>query len=626
MDSSSNQNKKVIFYAQRPEASAKLLDVLNKGLGKLNVEFSYQAFSQMNGESCNLAILLLPQEGDLENFKEILKKIQSETQRTLAIVDAKRKAIFEDQIKSTNVTQAIYFPVNSGSLLKTISSLLTPDIFNRNNLPYDLIRNIERNAIDLIPASMAHSHVCIPIKILDNHLHVAVTDPGDVRLLDLLRDRSSYLIKAHGVDSSTISKAIEIFYPLPGDDSASISKQSQSSNISFKAPPTPQAQETEGIAGMFNSIVAQAIKEKASDIHFEIQTTGLSLKYRVEGELRKIIAPPSSTHRSLVEHIKTLASLNLMEKNLPQEGAFQLRILNMDLHLRVSCVPTIQFEKIVVTIIKKEEFKLDINHLGFSSESLSLIRKYLSSPYGLVIVASPIRSGKSTTLYSMVQEIISEAKNIVSVENVIEFQLPGMTQFKLDPDKGFTAKIAMEHISYQDPDVVLIDPIRDHDTADSAIKFSLTGHQILAGISASGILHSFSQLRDLNVSSLTLGSALTMIIFQRLVKKICPYCKETHSISEELLPQLPKELQDNPLCFIGKGCARCNQTGYLGQTGVFEVLPIGKNLRQLLYQNRPLEEFQEVLDNSQWRDVKSMAFDLVQNGVTTIEQAISLHG
>jgi type II secretory ATPase GspE/PulE/Tfp pilus assembly ATPase PilB-like protein len=378
-----------------------------------------------------------------------------------------------------------------------------------------------------------------------------------------------------------------------------------------------------GIIKIVNMLISNAVREGASDIHVEPMEHELVVRNRVDGSLRRVFSPPRASHQAIVTRIKILSDLDIAERRLPQDGRMVVRMGNREIDIRVSILPTVFGEKVTLRILDKEAFEKSVANLGFTTKDLTVFRRNISKPYGMVVVTGPTGSGKSTTLYSAIQNTKSVARNTVTVEDPVEFHIDGVVQVNVNRKIGLTFAGALRSILRQDPDVVLIGEIRDAETADIAVKMSMTGHLVFSTLHTNDAAGSIARLVDIGVPPLLLASSLSLIVAQRLVKRICPKCKVEYSPSGELREQLHLD-RDDLTFYRGEGCVSCNGTGYSGRTGIFELLEVSREIRTMILRNAPTHEIQALAEQQGMRSLRQAGIQYALDGITTIEQVIAV--
>lgn len=504
------------------------------------------------------------------------------------------------------------------------------------NVPLAISRQYaaaDLNVVSLIPEHVARRYHCLALEKNENELVVSMTDVLNLHLLDSLRDLTDLSIKPVLGKLDDINVSIERFY-------RDIASHKDASNlISDLSDSVEYVQDTEGeddledvaaagaelgIIKLVNMLISNAVRDKASDIHIEPMEKELFVRYRIDGDLRKIMSPPKRSHQAIITRIKILSNLDIAERRLPQDGRMVVKMGLREVDIRVSILPSVFGEKAVLRILDKEAFEKSVMNLGFTSYDEGIFKSQIAKPYGMVIVTGPTGSGKSTTLYSAIQTVKNVTRNIITVEDPVEFHMDGVTQVHVNTRIGLTFGTALRSILRQDPDVVLIGEIRDDETADIAIKMALTGHLVFSTLHTNDAASSIARFIDIGIPPLLLGSSLNLIVAQRLVRKICTKCKVEYTPDDELLEQLNIDPAKKPRFFKGAGCVACNGTGYSGRTAIFELLAISREIRKMILRNASTIEIQDQAEKDGMKTLRKAGIEMALRGETTVEQVIAV--
>jgi type II secretory ATPase GspE/PulE/Tfp pilus assembly ATPase PilB-like protein len=348
------------------------------------------------------------------------------------------------------------------------------------------------------------------------------------------------------------------------------------------------------------------------------------LRFRIDGVLQEMMRPPKASHPGIVSRVKILSKLNIAEKRLPQDGRFTIRTTEKEIDVRVSVLPTIAGEKIVLRLLDKSGFAFSLTTLGFDEEQLMTFRRWIRQPYGMIIISGPTGSGKSTTLFAALQEIKSEEDNITTVEDPCEYHIPGVNQVQTKASIGLTFAHSLRSILRQDPDRLLIGEIRDEETADIAVKFSLTGHLVFSTVHANDAPSTITRLLDIGVPPFLAGSCLNLVMAQRLVRRICEHCRYEYEPDDSELDVLAvtRDFLKGRKFYRGRGCAHCRNTGYHGRTGIFETLEMKQNIRRLVYDNANQEDIRVAALSNGMAPLRDAAFRKIFKGVTTTHELL----
>jgi len=488
--------------------------------------------------------------------------------------------------------------------------------------------------VSLIPEHVARRCVCIALERQEDTLLVAMEDVLDLKLLDNLRDITDLSIKPVMAKRDDILGSLDRYYrditsqndasaivdTLSGPEVEYLKEKADEVNIEEAAA----AGAEQGVVKLVSVLIGNAIRDKASDIHFEPQENGFIVRYRVDGDLKQVMAPPKQLHQAMLARIKILSMLDIAERRLPQDGRMVAKIRNREVDIRVSILPSVNGEKAVLRILDKEAFEKSVSNLGFNQSNQKIFKAQITKPYGMIIVTGPTGSGKSTTLYSAVQQIKNVTKNIITVEDPVEFHMDGITQVQVNSKIQMTFAAALRSILRQDPDIILIGEIRDLETADIAIKMALTGHLVFSTLHTNDAPSTIVRFVDIGVPPLLLASALNLVIAQRLVRRVCSKCRMEYSPDPELIETLGLTNRKDIKFFRGEGCVSCNGTGYSGRIGLFELLNVSRDIRKMILRNATTMELQEKAVQEGMQTIRQAGIEKVISGETTIEQVIAV--
>jgi type IV pilus assembly protein PilB len=507
------------------------------------------------------------------------------------------------------------------------------------NIPYfSLGTGMLRPAVDqgleeLVPHDFAFKNTVLPLSRTLKSLTVAMVDPLDLLLIDNLKRITGCDINPVVATKSDISKAIEEFYgrfamlkkaveasyEVAGLDLTAEIKEMSDEELSLDKL-IARAEEAP-VVKLVDLIIRQAIDERASDIHIEPFKDKISLRYRIDGKLYEIPPPAKHLHMPIISRIKILSKLDIAEKRLPQDGAFLVKLEDRVVDLRISTIPTIYGEKVVMRILDRSQVLLDMNLLGFEPKQLELIRHAINLPYGLVFLTGPTGSGKTTTLYAILNEIKDPTKNIITIEDPVEYKLEGVNQVQIKPDIGLTFASALRSFLRQDPDIMLVGEVRDLETAEICIRSALTGHLVLSTLHTNDAPSAISRLVDIGIEPYMLAPSLQLVVAQRLARKLCPDCKEAYEPSPE---QLRSVKIKSELIYKPKGCTKCNHLGYKGRTCIAEIMVVNEQLRDLITQKAPFQKIREVARTLGMQTLYESGIRKVEDGVTSLEEALSV--
>ena len=504
------------------------------------------------------------------------------------------------------------------------------------NMPYFslgtgmLKPSMDQGLEHLIPQEFAFKNSVLPLSRMLRSLTVAMSDPLDLLLIDSLRKLTGCEINPVIATRSDIIKAIEEFYGKSAmlrdavdssyDINSSVTQVPEDMGQELSLDKLIARAEEAPVVKLVDLIIRQAIEERASDIHIEPFNDKISLRYRIDGKLYEIPPPAKHLHLPLVSRVKILAKLDIAEKRLPQDGAILVRIDDRPIDIRVSIIPTIYGEKAVLRILDRGGIMLNLNSMGFDAAQLEHVRKAIFSPYGLVFITGPTGSGKSTSLYAILNEIKDASKNIVTVEDPVEYKMAGVNQVQIKPEIGLTFAAALRSFLRQDPDIMLVGEVRDLETAQICIRSALTGHLVLTTLHTNDAPSAVSRLMDIGIEPYMLAPSLLVVIAQRLIRKLCPDCKEAY---EPTAAQLKGASIKAELIYRPKGCAKCNNTGYKGRTCIVEVLPITLEIQDLINQRASFQKIREVARTAGMQMLYESGIRKVESGITSLEEVLS---
>ena len=488
----------------------------------------------------------------------------------------------------------------------------------------DVVRDedIELALIKEIPLSFARGNMIMPLRRENGSLVGAVADErGIFALWDISRQYNLEPL-ALSISPAALNDAINKFYGqsgsaedvmenIAGDDLSAVATE-------FEKPrDILELTEDAPIIRLLNAILQQAIKERASDIHIEPYERELDVRMRVDGILHRVLTPPKIIQDALISRVKIMANLDIAEKRLPQDGRIRLIVGGRDIDIRVSIVPTTYGERAVLRLLDRKQGVIGLWEMGLDAHDEQRMETMLQRTNGIVLVTGPTGSGKTTTLYAALNRIHTEAKNIITVEDPVEYQLKGIGQIHVNPRIGLTFASGLRSILRQDPDVIMLGEIRDFETAEVAVQASLTGHLVLSTLHTNDAPSAIARLIDMGVEPFLVASSLVGVLAQRLVRVICPNCKEQYSPAEEEAKYVTA-----PALYRGRGCDKCNNKGYIGRTGIFELLDVDNSIRQMITGKTDAQSIKNVAVSGGMRTLRSDGFEKAVKGITSIEEVL----
>jgi type IV pilus assembly protein PilB len=486
---------------------------------------------------------------------------------------------------------------------------------------------VDKDAVKSIPYVLAKKHITVPL-FYDNsdNLIVAINDPLDIIALDNLKLVTKKNIIPFIATKKEIIDLIERFYNT--DDAARAVEEFNKSQSLDEVEQTSQDNMEQinnaPVVRLVNNIIETGVRSQASDIHIEPYEDRIRVRMRVDGVLIEMMKLDIRTHNAIVSRIKILSDLNIAERRLPQDGAIVLKIDNRDIDFRVSILPTIYGEKVVIRILDQAQFQMRMEDLGFTDFEMKHIQDFLAAPHGIILATGPTGSGKSTTLYTLLRNLNTASDNIITVEDPVEYKLDGINQVQVNTKAGLTFVAGLRSILRQDPDIIMIGEIRDVETAEIAIRSSITGHLVFSTIHTNDAVSTISRLIDMGIPPYLVSSSIYGIISQRLIRKLCPRCKEKYQASvpeKELLGINPDE---ELILYSAKGCISCNNTGYKGRMGIHEVLKINRHMREKISAGATYDELSDQAKLDGMVPLMQNAKDLILEGITTIEETLEI--
>jgi len=463
-------------------------------------------------------------------------------------------------------------------------------------------RQISADTIALVPEALARKYRIFPVERIGDRLILGMVDPTDVFAIDELRLSLKMEIQPVIVTEEDLNRAFNQYFGM----TTSVQEVFKDLDVQIEEESSdePQADlealvEEAPIVRLVNLIITQAVKERASDIHMEPTERDLIIRYRIDGKLKQMMTSPKNTQAAIISRVKIISGMNIAERRLPQDGRIQMRVEGIPIDLRVSCLPTIFGEKIVMRILFKDNVLMKMEKLGFLPETLKRFRTIYNQPHGIILVTGPTGSGKSTTLSAVLNELNSPEENIMTVEDPVEYQIPGVNQVQVNVKAGLTFASALRAFLRQDPDIIMVGEIRDKETAQIATQAALTGHLVLSTLHTNDAPSTVTRLIDMGIEPFMVASTLIGVLAQRLIRGVCPECKTSylldkdHMYYEVVAKSLPEYRPEQLVFWKGAGCRQCNGTGYAKRLAIHEVLLINSELKRLIVKNVPADVLKE---------------------------------
>jgi len=482
----------------------------------------------------------------------------------------------------------------------------------------------------LIPQAFARSQIVLPLSKHLKSLTVALANPLDLLAIDNLKkitgcdinpviatksDLREVISKFYG-SRDLLEEAVDSSYDITEAGIDAFKKQYGSDSLEDVVSKAEEAP----VIKLVNLLLIQAVKERASDIHIEPFREKINVRFRIDGILHKIAPPSQHLLPALISRIKILSKMDIAEKRLPQDGGFTVKVEDRPIDLRVSVVPTVFGEKAVLRILDKGAVSFEIDKIGFSEKDLGSFKQAIAKPYGLIFVTGPTGSGKSTTLYSALNYIMTPKKNIVTIEDPVEYQISGINQVQVKPNIGLTFAEGLRSFLRQDPDIMMVGEVRDLETAEICIRASLTGHLVLSTLHTNDATSAVTRLIDIGVEPYLVASSLLLLMAQRLVRRLCPKCKSAAKMPDDIAKRYGITKRD---IFEAKGCEYCRNTGYAGRVAIHELLLINQDLRQLIADRADIGKMREASKNAGMKTLVEDGLAKVAEGITSIEEVMS---
>ena len=489
--------------------------------------------------------------------------------------------------------------------------------------------DIPDEVLDKIPREIVEHYRVIPVMMHDGVLTIAMSDPSDMETIDTLRYLLKGDIDAVIAPQKQIDDAIGKHYANDMEKLNAMVKKEENLDEVVANSSTIGAAEEVGdddapIIRLVTSLLIDAYKLKASDIHFEPMEKRYRVRYRIDGALREVNGPPKYLQANFTSRVKIMARLDITEKRIPQDGRIQVKVGDKDVDLRVSSIPTTHGESIVMRILDKASIQLDIPKLGFYADDLEIVTKVINLPDGIFLVTGPTGSGKTTSLYAFINTINTPTRKIITVEDPVEYQLAGINQVQVDKAVGMTFAAALRAMLRQAPNIVMVGEIRDVETAEVAINAALTGHLVFSTLHTNDAPGAISRLVDMGVKPFLVATALRAVMAQRLLRRICTNCKAPYmpTPAEARLLGFTPEYLENHQFYKGKGCSKCGQTGYKGRIGIYEIFEISDEIARLIFANEPSTVIREAARRAGMRSLRDDAMRKAEAGISSLEEVI----
>lgn len=490
---------------------------------------------------------------------------------------------------------------------------------------------IPKEIISLIPPEIAQKYQAVPFGLMGQTLNVAMADPGNLFIIDDIRFLTRKNIQVHVASEAIIKRVLgryqtgdenidEVLTRLRDDTEVDLVDSSQEMDISFLEDAAEQAP----VVKLVNHILLDAIRKQASDIHVEPYERSLRVRYRLDGVLYEMMRPPLQLKNAMVSRLKIMSRLDIAERRLPQDGRIKLKARGREMEFRVSVMPTLFGEKVVLRLLDKSGLQLDMTKLGFEESQFRAFREAIDQPYGMILVTGPTGSGKTTTLYSALSELNRLTHNILTAEDPVEYSLSGINQVHIHDAIGLNFAAALRSFLRQDPDIIMVGEIRDFETAEVAIKAALTGHLVLSTVHTNDAASTIVRLLNMGVESFLVSSAVNLVLAQRLVRRICPECRAVEEVPRAALLDLgvPEQEVGPFVCYQGKGCTECSGTGYRGRIALYEVMVMHEKIREMVLIGASAPEIKREAMELGMLTLRQSGIRKLQEGITSLSEVL----
>jgi len=546
-----------------------------------------------------------------------------------------RQHITEEQLSQARSVQSQTPGKSISQILLTMNAATEGQVLSALaetvGLPFEVPEKakIEQTAFDLLPVEYIRKHCVLPLRLENRVLVVGMAEPTNVFLLDEIRRKTRREVKQVVITPGDLNRVVEqltsgttdikvdeIIKDMADDDVQVVKEEKDDvTDLEKLGSESP-------VIRFVNYLLFDAIKQGASDIHIEPKEKALKIRYRIDGVLFEAMNPPYAMHPAIVSRLKIMSNLDISERRLPQDGRIRAVIHNRKIDLRLSTLPTVSGEKVVMRILDNRSINVKLEDLGFSENALTIWMRQIDEPHGILLVTGPTGSGKTTTLYSSLRQMDGNKLNIATVEDPIEYHLQQANQVQVHDKIGMSFTAALRSLLRQDPDVIMLGEIRDPETANIAVQASLTGHLVLSTLHTNDAPSSITRLINIGVEPYLISSAVNAILAQRLVRKTCPHCKEEYEPTDEMKEFLALQGFANEKAYRGKGCDRCRKTGYLGRLGIYELLVMDDSLRDLVTANPDVTNLRKVCRERGLVTLREDGFAKVQKGLTTVDEIL----
>ncbi|MCD6526908.1 MAG: type II secretion system ATPase GspE [Desulfuromonas sp.] len=544
-----------------------------------------------------------------------------------------QQCALSDEALQTALDRQQESPQRLGELLLEDQAITAQQLYralaNQLELPFidKLPEMVSGNdLLELVPLAYARQHVVMPLGRDADSLQVVMADPFERSIVNDLASLARARVEISLAPREEIVALINRSYEIHAGAAQEVVNDISDSDDDFVSTLEPadllDSSDEAPIIRFVNSLITQAYKERASDIHIEPFETELIVRYRIDGLLYEVLRPPFKATASIISRLKIMASLNIAEKRLPQDGRFRVRIAAKDIDVRVSSLPTAFGERIVLRLLDKSNNVLSLEDIGMETQLLEQVDQLISNPHGVFLVTGPTGSGKTTSLYAALSRLNSREKNIITVEDPIEYQLAGVGQIQVNAKIDLTFANGLRSILRQDPDIIMVGEIRDHETAEIAIQSALTGHMVFSTLHTNDAAGGLTRLVEMGIEPFLAASSIVGILAQRLVRTICPHCREAYQPEPTILQKLGLDTSQPQTFYRGRGCEQCMQIGYRGRSGIYELLTMSEAIRSQLLTNTDAASIRNTAMSEGMIPLRQAGLAAARQGITTLEEVI----
>jgi type IV pilus assembly protein PilB len=510
--------------------------------------------------------------------------------------------------------------IKETDLVSTLATQLGLSFVDLGDYPVD------KAAVGLVSDALSRRHLAIPIGFEGDRLVVAMADPSNVFAIDDIRHLTGRDVRAVVATRASIQTALDKYHRLDTDAENITAQAAKDVEADDGLANMREVVEDAPIVKLVNVVITQAVADRASDIHIEPTEHDVRIRYRIDGVLHEEMRAPKNIQAGIISRLKIMADINIAERRIPQDGRLTATISGREVDLRVATLPTVHGEKIVMRILDKSNALLQLTDLGFLPENMRRYEQSYSRPYGTILVTGPTGSGKSTTLYATLNIVNDESKNVITVEDPVEYRVPNINQVQVNVKAGLTFAAALRSILRSDPDIVLVGEIRDRETANIAVQAALTGHLVLTTLHTNDAASTPTRLIEMGVEPFLVGSALDCVVAQRLARRLCDKCKERYLPTREQLAVVGWDIEaeggEIPTVFRPVGCSRCSRTGYYGRFAIHEVMPISEDIERLIVERGHTEDLKKLAVAEGMLTLRQSGLRTVRSGTTSIEEVL----